>query len=843
MFKPINLKVNYTKPEYAVSDNQKPVFSWGVFGKEQTAYRITVSFADNILWDSGFVKSEQTSCEYSGLPLPSGAVVNWELQLFDKDGNVSKAAKSYFKTACFDKLYGKWIESPYEKDFEVQYFTKDFNITQKPERAVLYHCGIGLSKAYINGNETDNYRFQPLHTNYAKECFYVTTPLDVDNFSIGENKLQITVAGGWRTNYGHYLDNMSSIRQIEFMGKKCLWAMLVLYYENDEKETITTDTDWNVTTGNIVSSHLFDGEVYDKNAIIPPEKSAIISEFKPLKLSAQYLEPVCVKRELKPQTSYIVNGKTIYDFGENFAGVVRLRAKGICQNTKFILCHSEEVSEKGELFCDTLRSAKAEDMYIAKDGECDIDFAPQFTYHGFRYASLEIKGEFDGEIEITALNFYTDIDTDGFFKCGNQVVTEYYNTAVRTERANLHTLATDCPQRDERMAWMNDATVRFMSMPYHFNCARLFEKIAGDIANEQGEDGAITCTAPFVFGERPADPVCCAFLVAAKEHYKMTGDARVIEKHYESFKKWCNCLKKHAPDGIVDYSYYGDWAGPEDCCYCVDTIGDSDAERLEGYEPGAANSRYISGEMMSTAMYYMTLCLVEDFADILGINDSYKEEKERIKTAFLNKWFGQKTAYVGKGTQGEQALALYTKLIPKEYETEAAKVMADAVIDGGCRIKTGNIVTPMLLDMLSHYGYTDIAWKILAREEYPSFGYMLANGATTLWERFELKEDAGMNSHNHPMYGASVGWMFRQLAGFEVVVANREYVLTPHIPQELMYFEMRIPLLCGSIFLKCEKRYGKLVIFADIPFSLKVSLNIDGKCYELSHGANAVTMP
>ena len=842
MFEPINIKVNYTRPEYAIADTGTPVFSWGVSGKEQSAYKLTVTFKDKLLWDTGIVKTEQTSCIYDGLPLPSGAVVNWKLQLFDRDGNESKIGRSYYKTACFDVLSGKWIKSPYEKDVDVQYFTREFAITEKPERAVLYHCGLGLSKAYINDNETDNYRLQPLHTNYAKECFYVTTPLAADNFSIGENKLQITVAGGWRTNYGHYLDNMSNIRQIEFMGEKCLWAMLVLYYADGKKEVIATDTEWKATTGNIISSHLFDGEIYDENAIVPPEKSVVLSDFSPIKISPQYLEPVCVKRELKPQNSYIVGGKTIYDFGENFAGVVKLKAKGTCKNVKFILRHSEEVSETGELFCDTLRGAKAEDVYIARNGACEICFAPQFTYHGFRYASLEIDGEFDGEAEITALNFYTDIDTDAFFKCGNQVVTEYYNTTIRTERANLHTVATDCPQRDERMAWMNDATVRFMSMPYYFSCARLFEKIADDIKNEQGEDGAITCTAPFVFGERPADPVCMAYPVAANEYYNMTGDTRVIEKHYDSFKMWCECLGKHAPDGIVDYSYYGDWAGPEDCCYAVDTIGDSDAERLEGYEPGAANSRYISGEMMSTAMYYMTLGKINEFAYILEKSDNYQEEMNRVKTAFLNKWFDKDKAIIGRGTQGEQALALYAKLIPGEYETKAAKVMADAVLADGSRLKTGNLVTPMLLDMLSCYGYTDVAWKILTREEYPSFGYMLANGATTMWERFELKEDAGMNSHNHPMYGASSGWIYRRLAGFNVIVPNREYVLSPNIPKDLLYFEVRIPLLCGSIYLKCMKKHKKLNVLADVPFSVNVTLNFEGKKYELHHGFNSVTL-
>ena len=841
VFAPINLKVNYTCAEYAVADTQTPVFSWGVCERHQAAYRITVISGGCELWDSGFVNGSGTIARYGGNPLPSGALAEWNLQLKDSEGNLSRTARSYFKTACFDELCGSWIESPYEKEREVQYFSRCINLCEKPQRAAFYYAGIGLSKAYVNGRETEDYRLQPLHSNYAKVCYYVTSVPDADSFIIGENEIKIAVAGGWRTNYGEYLNNLSENRKIRFMGKKCLWAMLVLYYRDGRKEVICTDTAWRCTTGNIVSSHLFDGEIYDENAYIPPQRPSVLSDFKPENLYPQYLEPVRVKRRIYPVNSYFVNGRTVYDFSENFAGVVHIRAKGVCKNVRLILRHSEEVSQNGDLFRDTLRGAKAEDTYIVSDGERDIEFSPQFTYHGFRYASLEIKGEFDGEIEIYGLNFYTDIDTGGFFKCGNQTVTEYYNAAMRTERANLHSIATDCPQRDERMAWMNDASVRFMSMPYNFSCVRLFEKIADDIKNEQSADGALTCTAPFVYGERPADPVCCAYLVAAAEHYKMTGDTRVIKKHYNNFTAWCDFLRRRAPDGILEYSYYGDWAGPVDSCFCVDTIGGSDSERLEGYEPGAANSRYIPGSMISTAVFYMTLCLTSGFAEILGKKDSFAEEKLRVKTAFLNKWFNEETGAVGTGSQGEQALALYTRLIPEKYAKKAAKIMADEVISDGCRIKTGNIVTPMLMDMLSEYGYTDIAWKLITRTEYPSFGYMLENGATTLWERFELKEDAGMNSHNHPMYGASVGWLYRRLAGFRVIVPNRKYALSPNIPNDLPYFEMRIPLLCGNIYLKCEKRFGKLTIFADIPFSAEVCLDIYGEKHKLTSGFNAVT--
>ena len=846
LFIPENLKVNYTKEKYAIANTPTPIFSWGAKSDKnnsyQSEYRIKVIFNNSILWDSGFVANSEQRAVYNGSPLPSGAIISWELQIKDDKGRKSNTAKSYFKTACFDGLSGSWIESPLEKEYEVQYFRKSFKLDKKPFRAVLYYCGLGLSKAYINGKETDNFFLSPSHTNYAKESFYVTVPINTSMLNTDENIIEINVASGWRKNLGPYLDNMSSDRKIEFIGNMCLWAQLVIYDENGEKQVIATDESWQCTNGAITSSHLFNGETYDETFCPSEPQNAILSDFSPLKLSPQYIEPVCAKRELKPQNDYFTNGKHMYDFGENLTGVIKLKVRGSCKDVKFILRHAEEVSFDGDLFCDTLRSARATDTYICRDGYCDFIYIPQFTYHGFRYLSLEIQGDFDGYTDISAISFYTDIDTDGFFKCGNQTINEFYRTALRTERCNLHSIASDCPQRDERMAWMNDATVRFMSMPYHFSSVRLFEKICSDIANEQDDKGRLTCTAPFVYGERPADPVCSAYLIAALENYKLSGDTSVIKKHYDNFRAWNEHLKSCAPDGIVNYSYYGDWAGPEDCCYSTATIGNSDVEKTEEYDTGAANSLYIPGEMMSTAIYYMNLVIMCEFSKLINADDEseYLKEAERIQNAFLKRWFNQDSATVYNGSQGVQAVALYVGLIPEQYRKKAAEVMADAVINDGYRLKTGNLVTPMLFEMLSDYGYSDIAWRLISSSEYPSFGYMLANGATTMWERFELKKECGMNSHCHPMYGASTKYLYRSLAGFRVEVPDKEYELKPAIPSELLYFEMRIPLLCNSIYVKYEKRYDTENFCIDVPFGMKVTLNYNNKKYSLTSGFHSI---
>lgn len=846
IFCPTNMKVNYMKSEYAVADTQNPIFSWGarhqIQDSRQAAYCIKVTHMNEVLWDSGFVYSSSQTAVYAGRPLPSGAIIEWRLRIKDENGNMSRETRACFKTACYDKLCGRWIASPEEKGHEVQYFQQNFSLESRPVRAALYYCGLGLSKPYINGFETDSYRLQPVHTNYAKECCYVISPLDEHLFRLGENKIEILVAGGWRKNYGEYLNNMSALRKIDFMGNMCLWAELVMYFEDGKSMVVATDESWDCSTGNIVYSHIFNGEIYDERIKDSIKNKAISSDFAPLKLVPQYIEPICVKKEIKPINEYDINGLRVYDFGENIAGVSRLKVDGNCKGAEFIIRHAEDISQTGELFTDTLRSAKATDIYICDDGERNFVYVPEFTYHGFRYATLEVKGEFDGSIELSAFVLYTDIDTDGYFRCGDQTVNEIYKTILRTERGNIHSIATDCPQRDERMAWMNDATVRFMSMPYHFNTPRLFEKIIQDIANEQDDMGRLTCTAPFVYGERPADPVCSAYLVAAYENYLLTGNANEIKKHYAGFEAWNDFLNSQAPDGIVNYSYYGDWAGPEDCCYTVGTIGNSDVRKTEEYDTGAANSLYIPGEMISTAFYCMNLSLMVKFAELVGKNNhKYIIEKKRVRGAFLNKWFDETMAMVGNGTQGEQALALFAKLIPKEYEQKAAKHMADSVIADGYRLKTGNLVTPMLMEMLSKYGYQDIAWKLLTRKEYPSWGYMLANGATTVWERFELKKECGMNSHNHPMYGAVSGWLFRSLAGFRVIKPSELFELAPNIPTELLYFEMRIPVLYGSIYLKCEKKYGKLTAMVDVPFGTNVILKFADKEYKLKHGFSTIT--
>ena len=845
-FVPINLTVNYTKTPYAVVDSGEIAFGWSAEhdapSRKQGAYRIKIAFMDETLWDSGKVSSSVTAAKHSVSNLPSGAQLIWSLQLWDDLGNLSETARGVFQTACLESWKGKWISDGAETEdrHSVLYFYKAFRLDRMPVRAVLYHCGLGLDSAYINGVATNAFRLQPAFTNYPKRSLYITDVIDVERLRVGHNALAFTVAGGWRKNTGYYLENLSSDRKIEFLGNLCLNAQLVLYFSDGTCETVYTDSSWHCATGGLRQSHLFDGEVFDENYEIPDWKErgfdqyfhAREIDFAPEALAAQTMEPIVEKREIQPLTKHMVDGVTVYDFGENLSGLVRLKIRGrVAAGTKFILRHAEELRPEGTLFTDTLRSAKAQDTYICKGGYYDTSYCPQFTYHGFRYASLEIQGDFAGSAEVAAVVFYNDLDTEAFFRSGNSLLNDFYRMTVRTEQCNMHSLATDCPQRDERMGWLNDATVRFPVMPYTFGVVRFFDKIVNDIIAEQDAQGRITCTAPFVYGERPADPVCSAFLLAVREMYRATGDQTLVQKYYPHLVQWTEYLQSRTEDHIVEYSYYGDWAGPADCCYSKNTIGDSDKEKMEEYDTGAAYSSFIPGQMISTGFLFWNYRLLAEFAQVLGKEAEvrhYEARADAVRKAYLDRWLTE-GGYLCNTSQACQAFSLYIGIVPETHTRRVFETLLAAVEACGYRIQTGNIITPMVLEVLSRYGHADAAWKIMTREDYPSWGYMLANGATTVWERFELKEQCGMNSHNHPMYGASAGWIYASLLGYRVEKPLVEVSLQPNLPKALLYAEAKIPVGSGYLHVKCERKYGKKIVSLNVPFGLTARLRLDGE--------------
>lgn len=792
----------------SITDNPTPVFSWAVEhsedGQYQTAYRVTVRTAEKPKWDSGWIEDESQSVAYGGEALETGEELFWTVQVKDANGNESTLAESCFVTALMEKWNAPWITTPWDTEREAKYFRKRIHIESKVAKAYLYLCGIGYQYVTLNGFEVDAASLQPAISNYAKHCYYVTLPVK-DYLHIGDNSIEVIVGEGWRRNRGTYLKYFS--RTVEFFGKPMLTAELRVEYANGETVRIYTDESWMCGRGPIVSNNLFDGEIYDERVQKEyTHQAMVVAEATP-KMKAQVIRPIMAREVFKPLVKTKVGNGYVFDFGTNIAGVVEILIPSkMPKGTEIKICHVENIKPDGSPDSETIRGAKATDVFISNGEESDRIWRPRFVYHGFRYIYVEGWNGIPESSQFKAIALYTDIKNDSFFRCGSPIANQIQECIVRTEKNNLHSIATDCPQRDERMGWLNDTTVRFEEIPYNFNVRRLFSKIIDDIAAEQASDGAITCTAPYVFGNRPADPVSSSYLIAALENYLHYGSVADIKAHYQDFKAWNECLKAHSENGIVTFSHYGDWAGPADCCVSMENAG----------------SVMTPGILMSTGFHYLNYKLLQKFAEIMKDDQEAErnnQEAERVQKAFLEKWWNEETGKVDKGSAGSQAFALWLGILPKGKRMLAAQVMHEAVEKAGYRITTGNLNTRYVMDMLAEYGYIDDAWKILTREEYPSWGYMLQNGATTVWERFEFKRGSGMNSHDHPMYGAVGYWLYSYVAGLKPGANGwQNFKVQPYMPKDLLYAEAGVETTFGMIYLKWQKQAGYTDVLLNVPF-------------------------
>ncbi len=835
--------VDYQTKNNCVINTATPVFTWGAVHSEknmtQHAYHIVVKNKDDIVWDTGWINTSEQRATYNGSPLKTAEKYIWTLQAKDCKGNLSDMYEGSFFTPKFEKWDAEWITSKEDVVGKAKYFRKEFAVGKNIESATLMVCGIGLFEATLNGKKLDNSVFQPAFTNYKKLCYYTTFPVG-EFLEEGNNCIGVVVGEGWRRNHGRYLDVLK--RDIEFFGTPALTAELIVKYTDGSTDVIKTDESWLCGDGAIVFNHLFHGETYDENA----EKTgwnlcgfkdetfdnSIIIEDVTERIEPQCIQPEEEQYRIKPVVSYIsATGKCILDFGVNIAGYLEINIpKGMEKGSKIVVRHAENVLPNGDIDMKTSRFAEVKDtIVIGENHNADTLWHPTFTYHGFRYVELSDYPRFPKDDDIVAVAVYNSVDNKSFFNCGSSIANKIQENIVRTERDNIHGVATDCPQRDERMAWMNDATVRFEEMPYNFDVAKLFPKILADIVCEQGEDGSITCCAPRVYGERPADPVCSSFLVAGLGCLNFYNQTETIKKYYENFKAWNECLKANSTNGIVNYSYYGDWAGPADYC--------------DSPENGA-RSTLTPGKLMSTGFHYYNYKLLEKFAKLLGYENEAEEhlkQAEYVKKAFLKKWWHGRAGRVNRGAQGEQAFALWLGIIPEDRVKLAARRLHEAVESVGYRITTGNITTRYLMDMLAKYGYVDDAWKIITNEKYPSFGYMIQNGATTIWERFELKRFSTMNSHNHPMYGAVGYWFYSYIAGIKPAAPGFKVIdIAPHIPKDLLFAEAKVDTIAGEIYVKWEKKFGYLNLYVDIPFNTTANISILGNKIKKGSGSHFV---
>ena len=825
-FCPVDLRVDLQNAEIPVTEEKNPVFSWAAHhnrcGSRQSGYCITVYRENELIWNSGKVESAEQRAVYAGKPLKNGDYLTFGLRLTDEHGNFSEEAKKDFLVSFGAELCADWISAVEYRQNDVMRFMKCFSLNGKVKRGILSVCGLGIHEPYLNGICVDSHLFQPAISNYDKNIYYCAYPLRAECFQ-EENVLEIVLADGWRNNRGEWSAEMEKNHPVPLFGKPMLFAELVLFYDDGTREYIRTGEDW-LAKKTRTESNLFLGETFDESKEETP--LTVCREKAPN--GSLHPQRFCGEKMCERHTPIAVvrngNGSYTVDFGVNIAGVCELKIpESVHDGRKIILRHAELIDDNFRIDRENLRSAAATDCYITKKG-CERErlWMPHYTYHGFRYA--EVLGlERLGFDDITAISVYNDIKNKSYFRCSDALLNTIWDAVVLTEQNNIHGQFTDCPQRDERMGWMNDAAARFESVEYLFDVGGMFRKVIEDCISEQDESGAVTCTAPHFFGCRPADPICSAFITAAYENIMHYADFETAKKYFGCFEAWNERIGEMCENYIVTYTLYGDWASP--------------AENCVSYEnPHSAET---PDDFISTGFYYQNTMLLKKMAKMLGMKqkaEKYAKLGEEILSAIRKKWIDDENGIAAGGSQGAQTFALSMGFFKEPYRQYAAERLEKTVEGNNYRLATGNITTKKLLEELSEYGYADSAFRIMAETEYPSYGYWFRRGATTLWERFEDKRNSSMNSHNHAMYGAIGSWFFEYLGGIKVIKPGFSAVrIKPCYPEKTDFVEANLDTIKGMIFVRWIRRNGKIYLTVDIPFGVEAEIFAD-KVYHVTNG-------
>jgi alpha-L-rhamnosidase len=809
--------------EYAVNplgiDAAKPRLSWIAVstkrGARQNAYQILAATSlerlnqdSPDLWDSGRVESNAVLIEYGGRVLSSGERCWWKVRAWDsenKSAGYSQPAWFEMGLLCSEDWIADWIGYPGGWPGKALYFRRDFVLEKPVKQARIYMAGLGLSELRVNGKRVNDRVLDPPQTNYSKRILYSTDA--VENFlRRGDNTIGVICGNGW---YG-------TIR---------LLLQMHITFEDGTTRKIFTETlhpdPWLVTSGPIRENSIFDGECYDARLEVPdwdtpgvPLKNGLVAmctDHPGGRMEAASLEPIRVMDTLPVQKmTQPQPGIWVFDLGQNISGWARLKVRG-CAGNQVRLRFSESLHSDGTINQDNLRNARAEDVYILKGGEEEV-WEPRFTYHGFRYIQLEGYPGEPGMNTVTGRVVHSAVEPAGTFECSHELYNRIHKMIRWTEANNLHGLPTDCPQRDERMGWLNDMAARTEEALYNFHMARLLSKWTADIAEEQDEvTGAITDTAPFRWGRRPADPVSVCYLLIPWLLYVHYSDTHTMRVRYPGMKAWVNYLTTRTEEGVVQYSYYGDWAPPA-------------AFGIPGSQGSSAVSSDTPGNLISTACYAYSARLLSQIAQALDHEADaafYKQLADEVAVHYHAFFWDDELGGYGTNNQSCNAISLYMDLVPPECVDRVAANLAKNVMElNDGHLTTGNICTKYLLEALSLTKHTAVAHRIAGQNTYPSWGYMLANGATTLWERWELATGNGMNSHNHPMLGSIGAWFYRWVGGIHARpdgAGFERFDIRTNMDGKLTSAKTTLQTVRGLIECHWRKDAGEVELYLNVP--------------------------
>jgi len=870
----INLKVESAINPIGI-DVLQPRFSWQINsqrkGAAQTAYQIIVassieSIQNNVadLWDSEKILSKESLfIQYTGKQLVSRQQCYWKLKVWDERGIESEwspISSWSMGLLISDDWKGHWIglEKAAETDdiksectrLSARMFRKDVNIKKTVKHAVASICGLGLFEWSINGNKIGDQVLVPALSEYSKRSYYLTFDV-TDQLRSGKNTLGVILGNG-----RYFTPRLQKKIITVNSGFPKMIFQLEVEYIDGTNEVIISDESWKLSTnGPIISNNEFDGEEYDATKEMSGWDSPGFDDSNwqqservsppSVQLRAQPIASIKVMDTIKPvSVNEIKPNIFIFDMGQNMVGWIKLKVRGE-QGTKVTLRFAEILKPDGSIYLDNLRSAKVTDVYTLK-GKGIETFEPKFTYHGFRF--VEITG-FPGKPNMDQIEgkvVYDNIPVTGTFETSNTTINSIYKNAYWGIRGNYRSIPTDCPQRDERQGWLGDRAYGSKGESFVFDNSRFYAKWMQDINDAQREDGSVPDVAP-TFYKVYSDNVTWpgTYLIISGMLYHQYGDIKPISEHYDSFRKWMYYLKdKYMVDGILTKDTYGDWCMPPES---QELIHSKDSARIT------------SGKILSTVYYYHMLSLMQEYAKLLNKTEDVEEYKriaEIVYQAYNHKFYDNNQKFYGNNTATANLLSLAYNLVPEENRTAVFNHIVDKTMnDFQGHISTGLVGAQWINRIFSLYGRPDIAFKLATNTDYPSFGYMIKNGATTIWELWNGNTaDPSMNSGNHLMLlGDLLTWFYENLAGIQTDPGTpgfKHIIMKPTPVGDLKFVKASYQSVRGLIISEWNRRENifewKITIPANtfatiyIPAKSETAVKENGKKASSSEGIQFV---
>ncbi|TWT91074.1 Bacterial alpha-L-rhamnosidase [Pseudobythopirellula maris] len=666
-----------------------------------------------------------------------------------------------------------------------RHLRKEFTIDKPIARAVVSLSGLGSSELYLNGEKVGDHVLSPAMSEYPERSYYVTHDV-TDMLAEGKNAAGVLLGNG-----RFYAMRSEVYAGMPTYGSPKLLLQLRVEHPDGSESTFVSDPTWKLTEeGPIRANNEYDGEEYDARRELTgwaevgyddtAWQNAEPTDAPSKTLSAQMIEPIRVTQTLAAKSITEPRpGVYVVDLGQNIVGWCRLHVEGPA-GTRVRLRHAETLKSDGAPKFDNLRGAKATDYYTLRGDGREV-YEPRFTYHGFRFVELTGLPTPPTLQTVEGRVVHDDLTPVGRFECSSDLLNQVHENIRWGLRGNYRSVPTDCPQRDERQAWLGDRIEIARGETYLFDAAAFYSKWLRDIRDCQRDDGAVPNIAPGHWPNYSTNvvwPSASVFLPGML--FSQYGDARTLEQHYASMARWIDFIHGYVrDDGLIDRDNYGDWCvPPEDplLIHSVDPARKTDTTLLA--------SSFLCYDLKTMGMYAWGLRKQDD-------QRRYFRMSEEMSDAINGKYYNEKLGQYDNGTQTSSVLPLYFGIAPQADRDKVFRRLVTNIEEKTHgHIGTGLVGGQFLFRTLNDHGRADLALEIATQSEYPGWGYMISQGATTIWELWNGDTaDPAMNSGNHAMLiGDLLTWMYEDLAGIAPDVFRpgfQSVKMTPQIVEGL----------------------------------------------------------